>query len=218
MREPAPLFLVALRLEGLACLVVGAGRVATRKAASLLESGALVTVIAPDVCAEVEQLEVTLVRRAYEPGDAACYRLVVTATGVPEVDRAVFRDAESAGVLVNAADNPEACRFLLPSVLRRGPVSIAVSTAGTSPYLATWLRHRVGELVGPEFAAVAGLLGGARRALKDAGCSTEGADWSALLNDEWISVVASGRREEAEALLEAWLGDELRRLSERQLI
>jgi siroheme synthase-like protein len=209
VKVSAPLYPIALKVEDLPCLVVGAGRVAARKAASLLECGARVTVIAPQVCAEIESLGVSVARRPYEPGDAASYRLVVTATGVAEVDRAVFQDAEKAGVLVNAADNPEACRFLLPSVLRRGPVSIAVSTAGASPYLAAWLRRRVGELVGPEFAAVAVLLAGARQALKDAGLSSESADWSQILDEDLVSLIADGRLDEADARVNAWLGDQL---------
>jgi len=211
MKQSAPLYPVALGVEDMACLVVGAGPVAARKAASLLECGARVTVIAPEVCSKVEELNVTCIRRRYERGDAANYRLVVTATGQPEVDRAVFRDAEDAGVLVNAADDPEACRFLLPSVLRRGPVSIAVSTGGTSPYLAVWLRRRIGELVGPEFAAVAALLAEARHTLRSAGRSSEHADWSALLDEGLVSLLASDRLEEAGSRVDAWLANELTR-------
>ena len=211
MKQSAPLYPVALRVEDMACLVVGAGPVAARKAASLLECGARVTVIAPEVCSKVEELNVTCIRRRYERGDAANYRLVVTATGLDEVDRAVFRDAEDAGVLVNAADDPEACRFLLPSVLRRGPVSIAVSTGGASPYLAVWLRRRIGEVVGPEFAAVAALLAQARHTLRSAGRSSEHADWSALLDEGLVSLLASDRLEQARSRVDAWLANELTR-------
>ena len=211
MKQSAPLYPVALRVEDMACLVVGAGPVAARKAASLLECGARVTVIAPEVCAKVEELKVTCIRRRYERGDAANYRLVVTATGLDEIDRAVFRDAEDAGVLVNAADDPEACRFLLPSVLRRGPVSIAVSTGGASPYLAVWLRRRIGEVVGPEFAAVAVLLGETRHTLRRAGRSSEHADWSALLDEGLVSLLAADRLEEAGSRVDAWLANELTR-------
>jgi len=211
VNRPAHLYPIALRVEGLACLVVGAGHVAARKAASLLECGARVTVIAPEVCAEIEEFNVALIRRPYEPGDAANYRLVVTATGVAEVDRAVFEDAEKAGVLVNAADNPEVCRFILPSVLRRGPVSIAVSTGGASPYLAVWLRRRIGEVVGPEFETVAAFLGEARQTLRRAGRSSQIADWSSLLDEDLVLLVAAGRLEEAGDRVNAWLGNELTR-------
>jgi precorrin-2 dehydrogenase len=199
-----------VRVEGLACLVVGGGRVAARKATSLLECGAHVTVVAPLVCAEIERLPVTILRREYEPREATHYRLVVTATGVAEVDRAVFEDGENAGLMVNAADNPESCRFFLPSLFRRGPVTVAVSTAGTSPFLAVWLRRRIGEVVGPEFAEAASLLARARRALKEAGQSTEAADWDSLLDEDLVAALATGRGAAAKGLVDEWLTSQLR--------
>jgi siroheme synthase-like protein len=183
--------------------------VAARKAASLLECGALVTVIAPQLCDEIEDLPLSVIRRAYEPGDAARFRLVITATGISATDRAVFEDGEQAGVMVNAADNIESCRFLLPAVVRRGPVVLAASTSGMSPYLASWLRRRLGEVVGPEFAEVAALLGQARQALKRTGRSTEGADWASLLDDDLLAALAGGRGEQAQARVESWLRREI---------
>jgi precorrin-2 dehydrogenase/sirohydrochlorin ferrochelatase len=76
----------------------------------------------------------------YRAGEAAGYRLVVTATGRPDVDRAAYLDCRRAGVLVNAADDPDSCSFLAPAVMREGPVSVAVSTGGVSPWLAGWVR------------------------------------------------------------------------------
>ena len=123
---------------------------AARKAAELLRCGALVTVIAPEVCAAMAELtSLTIARRHYAAGDAAGYRLVLTATGIPDVDGAVFADAQAAGVWVNSADDVAHCTFILPSVHRDGPVSVAVSTGGTSPALARWLRARLAESTGP---------------------------------------------------------------------
>jgi precorrin-2 dehydrogenase/sirohydrochlorin ferrochelatase len=209
VRNEPPVYPVALRLEGVPCLVVGAGHVAVRKVTSLIECDAKVTVIAPRMCPEMERLRATLLPREYEAGDAEHYRLVITATGLPEVDRAVFRDCELAGVLVNAADDVEACRFFVPSVLRRGPVTVAVSTAGTSPFLAGWIRRRIAEVVGPEFATVAAILGDARQALRRAGRSTETADWSSLVDEKLISTVAAGRDHEARQRVATWLAGEL---------
>jgi precorrin-2 dehydrogenase/sirohydrochlorin ferrochelatase len=214
--NPAPLYPIALRLDGQRCLVVGAGSVAARKVASLLSCGAQVTVIAPKISPQIECLSARFVRRAYRPGDVGGYRLVIAATGVREVDRAVFRDAEDAGVLVNGVDDVEACRFFVPALLRRGPVTVAVSTAGTSPFLAAWLRDRIGEDVGSEIAGVAELLGEARRVLKEAGSSTEGADWISLLDEDLVSAVAAGREEEARRRLEEWLACELGRIRGKQ--
>jgi precorrin-2 dehydrogenase/sirohydrochlorin ferrochelatase len=211
---PPTLLPISLRVKGLPCLVVGGGRVAARKVASLLECGAEVTVIAPEICAEIDQLSSRQIRRAYREGDAERYRLVITATGRPDVDRAVFRDGEATGVLVNAADDPDACRFYLPSLFRRGPVTIAVSTAGTSPFLAKWLGRRLAQVVGPEFAGVAVLLESARRELKRAGCPTESADWGSLLDDGLVTAVAAGRDVEARDRVKTWLERELDRIDD----
>lgn len=205
---PRRLFPIALRLDGLACLVVGGGPVAARKAAALVEAGGRVTVVAPATCEELERLDVAVERRRYQAGEAAGYRLVVTATGLDDVDAAVAADAEAAGVLVNAADAPDACRFYLPAVVRRGSVTVAVSTGGASPYLAGWLRDRVAEVVGPEFAALADLLAGEREAIRASGGSTERVDWAALVDDELVRLVAAGDDGAVAARLADWRADQ----------
>jgi siroheme synthase-like protein len=183
---------VVLRLTGRPCLVVGGGRVAAGKAAGLLAGGARVTVVAPEVVPAVEALDVVVERRPYERGLAARFRLVVTATGVPEVDRAVAEDAERAGVWVNSADDPDNCSFVLPAVHRDGPVSIAVSTGGASPALAVWLRGRLGEAAGPGVGQLAELLEEARLRVRADGRATGSIDWAALLDGELPDLVRSG--------------------------
>jgi siroheme synthase-like protein len=195
---------------GRPCLVVGGGPIAARKVSGLLGCGAVVTVIAPEVCDAMTQLTpltpLTIARRTYAPGDAGGYRLVVTATGIPAVDGAVYADAEAAGVWVNSADDVAHCTFILPSVHRDGPVSVAVSTGGTSPALAAWLRARLAESGGPGLGELADLLGQARQRLHDAGRSTERVDWAALLDGPLPALVRSGRREQARALVEEATG------------
>jgi siroheme synthase-like protein len=181
MTAELPLYPASLLLEGRPVLVVGGGRVALRKVRGLLAAGAAVTVVAPEVDPEIASLPVRLERRRYRLGEVAGYRLAVTATGVPEVDHLVYQDGERSGVLVNAADDPQACSFLLPAVVRRGPVTVAVSTGGTSPALAAWLRARIEEVVGPEYVLVAGALAEARGAVKARGVPTEGLDWDVLI-------------------------------------
>ena len=142
--HPPPLPGLARRL-GPPCLVVGGGPVAARKARGLLDCGASVTVIAPSLGDDMEALVPSLhavERRPYGEGDASTYRLVVTATGIPEVDGAVYADAEAAGVWVNSADDLAHCSFILPAVHRDGAVTVSVSTGGLSPALASWLRTR----------------------------------------------------------------------------
>ncbi len=172
---------VTLVLGGRSCLVVGGGAVAARKARTLLAAEAVVTMVAPAFGAAAEALAVRRERREYHPGEAGAYHLVVAATGIPEVDGAVFADADAAQVLVNAADDPDHCSFILPAVHRAGAVSVAVSTDGRSPALASWLRDRIGAGMGDEVASLAEHLGSARQALRAAGASTEGRDWRGLI-------------------------------------
>jgi siroheme synthase-like protein len=198
---------VSLDLGGRACLVVGGGPVAARKARGLVAAGAVVTVIAPRISDAMDQVDgVTVVRRDYAVGDAAPFRLVVTATGSPDVDALVFADADSAGIWVNSADDPDHCSFILPSVHRDGAVSVAVSSSGASPALATWLRGRLADAGGTGLGALAELLGRARTAVKADGRSTESVDWAGLLDGPLPGLVASGEMDAAVRLVEAAAG------------
>lgn len=193
---------VSLDVGGVACLVVGGGAVAARKARGLVECGAAVTVVAPDVTADLRALTaVTIEQREYVRGEAAGYRLVITATGRPAVDAAVHADAASAGVWVNSADDPAHCSFILPSVHRDGTVSIAVSTGGASPAVARWLRARVADAAGAGVGDLAALVAESRRALRSAGRPTGDVDWTALLDGPLPALVRQGRLDEARALL-----------------
>lgn len=183
-------------------LVVGGGRVAARKVEVLLAAGAVVTVVAPAVDPRIAASEVRVERRRYRPGEVAGYRLAFTATGDAQVDRLVYEDGERAGVFVNAADDPAACSFHVPAVVRRGPVAIAVSTGGTSPALAAWLRARVSEVVGPEYEAVAHAVAAARAEVRTAGVPTEGLDWEDLIG----ALLAS---DEPDAVVHGWIGSAL---------
>ena len=127
---------VTLNVSGRRCLVVGGGRVAARKVQGLVACGAEVTVIAPSICAELVALgpsRIRLERRSYAPGDVAGFRLVISATGDPHVDGTVSAEAEALGIWVNSADDPAHCTFIVPSVHRDGPLTIAVSSGGASP-------------------------------------------------------------------------------------
>ena len=180
----APHYPVNLVVAGRRCLVVGGGRVAARKAAGLVACGADVTVVAPEVAPETAALAVRIERRCYRRGEVAGYRLVIAATGDPEVNQAVFDDGEAAGVWVNAADDPERCSVTLPAVVRRGPVTVTASTGGTSPALASWLRQRLAAELPAELAELAEVLARRRAALHAEGRSTEGIDWPSIIVDE----------------------------------
>ena len=210
MTSPQP-YPVVLRIEGRACLVVGGGRVAARKVGDLYECGAEVTVVAPDVdesivvlaqSAERDGRLLRIARRPYRNGEASRYRLVITATGIAEVDRRAAADAESAGVWVNSADDADHCTFFLPSVHRQGPVTVSVSTGGASPALAAWLRRRIGAVLGPHLGALAVMLEGGRAELRAAGRPTSAVDWTALLDGDLPKLMREGRRDEAQRLVD----------------
>ncbi len=143
------LFPIFLKLTGRRCTVIGAGHLAESKIASLRAADAAVTVIAPEaIPAIVEQAavgELTLHQRHYRNGDLKDVFLVVAATNDPAVNRAVFAEATASGVLCNAVDDPPFCDFYFPSVVRRGDLQIAISTAGNSPALAQQLRKELNE-------------------------------------------------------------------------
>jgi siroheme synthase-like protein len=197
---------VSLDVTGRACLVVGGGPVAARKARALLECGAAVTVIAPSLNDEMEALAGRLEqveRRAYASGDAARFRLVVTATGRPDVDGAVHDDAETAGVWVNSADDRAHSSFILPAVHRDGPVVVAVSTSGLSPAFASWLRDRLAAECGDGAGVVAQLFGEARERLRLAGRRSDSVDWAALLDGPLLELVRAGDSDNARAIVTA---------------
>jgi siroheme synthase-like protein len=178
---------VALDLNGVPVLVVGAGRIAARKVAGLAAAGAVVHVVAPAACPAIEEAvldgHVARLRlRPFEPADLDGVRLVITATGVPEVDSAVAADATAAGIWVNAADRPDDCTFILPAIARNGPLTIAVNTDGSSPALAGRVRDHAATLLTDELVAAAGRLASERASIRAAGGSTEDRDWAAALD------------------------------------
>jgi precorrin-2 dehydrogenase / sirohydrochlorin ferrochelatase len=195
---------VNLVLEGRPVLVVGGGRVATGKVRRLVESGAVVTVVAPEVAPEIEAMGVSVERRRYVAGEVAGYRLAVTATGT-EVDAQVFADGEAAGVWVNAADDPAHCAFTLPAVARRGAIQVAVSTGGRSPAMASWLRARFEAELEPALETLLQILHEHREALRSNGTPTEGLAWREALDSGLLDLVRQGRIVEARERLQACL-------------
>ncbi|MBU6329145.1 MAG: bifunctional precorrin-2 dehydrogenase/sirohydrochlorin ferrochelatase [Acidobacteria bacterium] len=174
-------FPINLNLDGRRCLLVGGGRIATRKAEQLLACGADLTVIAPHIVDGLRQLPITAIERPYEPGDLDGFRLVITATGDVQVDQQIFDEAEARGIWVNSADDPQRCTFTLPAVVRRGDVMVTASTGGTSPALSTWLRQQLSSVITPEFADIAAELAEERARVHATGASTEDVDWAPII-------------------------------------
>ena len=201
-----PLYPINLRVNGARCLVVGGGKVAAGKVLGLLEAGAVVTVVAPEISGEVASLEGVLHEpRAYQPGDLAGYRLAIAATGDPEVNRAVFLEGEATGVWVNAADDPDNCSFTLPARIRRGALLVTFATGGNSPALASWLRRRYTDEFGPEYEVLIDLLAEARADLQERGMSTEGPGWQRALDSGMLDLIREGDLAEAKERLQACL-------------
>ncbi len=158
---------IMMDLAGRNCLVVGGGEIALRKAESLVEAGASVTVIAPEVDSRFEQLGgVKVERRSWQSGDTSGFTLVLAATDDRAVNEAISREASANGIPVNVVDDPELCSFIVPSCVRRGDMTIAVSTSGKSPSLSKRVRKELELTYGPEYAEFATLLGELRPVIK----------------------------------------------------
>ena len=136
---------------------------ATRKVGKLLQAGAEVVVVSPEVRLELAGMDVEIQRRTYEYGDLRRANLAFTATGSREVNAAVAGEAKERGVPINVADRPAEGDFAVPSTLRRGGLQVAVSTGGASPTLARRIRSELEEAFGPEWARVVEEFGTARR-------------------------------------------------------
>jgi len=189
--------------------VVGAGRVAARKVAGLLDAGAVVHVVAPDLGAEIldwrDRGRLTVDERPFRPTDLDGAWLATAATPDPAVNAAVFEAGEARRVFVNAADDPAHCSFTLMSVVRQGDLVVTIGTGGRSPALATYLKDHVASEMGPEWGALLDLLAEEREAARAAGVSTETLDWRQALDSGILDLVRTGRVAQAKELLRACL-------------
>lgn len=194
---------VHIKLDGRECLVVGGGPVAARKARGLLVGGARVKVVAPQISPAMRELAksgaIELIERDYEEADLDGVMLAVTATDAPDVNALVYAQGESAGVLVNSADDPENCRFILPAVIRRERVVVTVSTGGASPAMAAILKGRLEREIGEEWGVLTELMSEARDRLHEQRRSTEGMEeqWNAAASEDVLEMIRSGDLEAA---------------------
>jgi siroheme synthase-like protein len=161
-----PFYIACLKLTGRRCLVVGGGEVGLEKVEGLLACDADVTLVSPGAVAQLEAFaaegSIAWEQRAYEPADLEGTFMVIACTDDSEINIRVFDDAERRAMLVNIVDVPPLCNFILPAIVRTGPLAIAISTAGASPALAKRMKAEVGELFGEEYARLAIILNDAR--------------------------------------------------------
>jgi siroheme synthase-like protein len=162
-----PLYIACLRLDGRRCVVVGGGPVGLEKVEGLLACEAAVTLISPDAVPELEEYaregSIAWERREYAgPVDLDGAFLAIAATSITELNVRVFEDAEARAMLVNVVDVPPLCNFILPAIVRQGPLAIAISTAGASPALAKRMKREIAESYGEPYARLAVILNDAR--------------------------------------------------------
>jgi len=200
---------VALVIEGKRALVVGGGAVAARKVAALLEAGAFVSVVSPTLNegfpSPIEHLP-----RFYAEGDCAPFALVFAATNSPAVNSQVAQEARRLFIPVNDASDPDASDFHTQGVIRRGPISIGISTEGDSPVVSAHLRRQIESLLGPEWEALFALVG-----KLDVPKEVRGAFWKAVLNGPILELLREGHQVEARKWLEELL-ETLRRIPKEQ--
>jgi precorrin-2 dehydrogenase/sirohydrochlorin ferrochelatase len=161
-----PFYIACLRLKGRRCLVVGGGDVGLEKVEGLLVCDADVTLVAPEAHPALIELalegSITWVRREYESPDLEGCLIAIAASDDTDVNIRVFDDAEQRAMLVNVVDVPPLCNFILPAIVRTGPLAVAISTAGASPALAKRMKREIGEQFGEPYAILAVMLNDVR--------------------------------------------------------
>jgi len=197
---------VFLNVKGRKCVVVGGGQVALRKVEALLARGADVHVISDDLSPELGRMfaagEIEVDERRYQSGDLRGAFVVVAATDDRKTNLQVAGEARGASVLVNVVDDAEHSDFIVPSVISRGDVTVAVSTAGRSPALARKIRTRLEKEFGPEYAELAVLVGEVRSEIRRTGNGVSVDDWQNALDlDALIDLLKNGERERAKSML-----------------
>lgn len=201
---------VVLRIFGRRCVVVGGGQVATRKLGALVRDGAEVLVVAPEVSPDIEQLEatggITVERRPFEPADLDGAFLAIAATDSRVVNQQVADEGQARGVLVNVTDDPGACDFTVPAIVRRKDITVAVSTGGRSPAFSRYLREQLGEWLTESRFMLLELMTELRRDLRSANRTATPETWKLAIADEGVtSALDDGDRESARRRLFAIL-------------
>ncbi len=196
------------------CVVIGGGKIAEGKVEGLLAAKANVTVISPDLTANlrelVEEKKITYIARAYQPGDLTGAFMVICATDQAQINHQVWQEASANRQLVNVVDDTPRCNFIAPSILRKGDLTIAISTSGKAPALAVRLKERLQRELGPEYERFLELAGELReplaRQVQD--FETRKALWYELVDSEILDVLARGDETAARVIISQIVGFE----------
>jgi precorrin-2 dehydrogenase/sirohydrochlorin ferrochelatase len=158
---------ICLDLQGKRCLVIGGGTVAERKILTLLEYEAAIVVISPRVTSHIAHLShegrLIYMAREFQPGDARNFFLIIAATNDDQVNKAISQEAQEAHILINVVDAPDDSTFILPALVKRGDLTISISTGGKSPALARKMREDMETQYGPEYEIFVDILGNLRK-------------------------------------------------------
>jgi siroheme synthase-like protein len=201
---------VFLEMKDRRCVVIGGGAVAERKVEGLVAAGANVTVISPGITDGLKELlkqgAIRHVAREYQAGDRAGYDLFFVATDSSEINAVVFNEARSLRIWVNSADDPDHCDFILPAVIRRGDLTVAVSTGGASPAVARAIREELDEYFTAHYAWFVQIAGEVRRELREKSVSPAASAWKRALQGDFRRLIKEGRLVQAKELLLETLG------------
>jgi len=215
---------ICLDLEAKPCVVVGGGRVAERKVLGLLCCSAQVSVVSPVITEELQlqhaQGNIEWIDREYLQGDLAQAFLVIAATDDEKTQKQVYEEATINNLLLNVADVPQRCNFILPATVRRGDLTISVSTAGKSPALARKLRMELEKRFGPEYRVLVNILGAIRPEILASGLlqSENEQFFKELLHDDlekwvknknWDSIEKHFRAVAGDRIGDDWLSEDL---------
>jgi precorrin-2 dehydrogenase/sirohydrochlorin ferrochelatase len=197
-------------MAGRRILVVGGGSVAEGKVRGLLAAGAVVTVVAPELSPALRELaaagRIKHEAHAYRDSDLEGFEACFVATDDGAVNAQVAADGKTRGIWVNAADDPANCDFILPSVVRQGPVVVAASTGGGSPALARRLREELTAFLAEDYAPLAELLADVRADIRRRGLQVDAEVWQRAIDARLRALVAQHRLDEARGHLLKGLG------------
>jgi len=186
-------------------VVIGGGAIAERKVRGLLQAEACVAVVSPELTPELREMvkngHVDHIAGGYESGQLECAAVVIAATDDQTVNRRVFEEAQARGILVNVVDDPELCTFFAPAVVRRGDLTISVSTDGKSPSLSRRIRERIEACYGPEYGEFARLLGEIRDEVigRKLGIEESTRAFKRILDSDVLNTLITGDYEKAKA-------------------
>ena len=204
---------IFLKVEQQLCLVVGGGKVAARKVALLIRAGARITTVSPELCDELrlllDQGAITSVAREFQDGDLDDCVLVIAATDDKAVNRRVSELAKAQRIPVNVVDSPKLCSFIMPSIIDRSPVQIAVSTGGASPVLARLLRSRLESFIPAAYGRLAELVNDYRQRVKQRFSNPDQRRyfWENILQGRVAELLFAGHEEKARSALQDAIDD-----------